>query len=144
MHCFFNNKIVQWLFMLNDRTVVSFLIRRVILQHFHVHTYVSNTIHTYVLPCPYVFYTYMFRVSNSYELELPLPRMHVPLTSIVKIFPKVRNCFRFCSHSDSKIRQGWMQKFMWEVLNFSSVLFWEFHAPRLLQSDTMGLFGSYF
>ena len=87
-----------------------------------IHMYLIS-VHTYVLPCPYVFYTYMIRVSNSYELELVLPRMCVPLTSIVKMFPKVRYCFRFCSHSDSKIRQGWMQKFMWEVLNCSSVCF---------------------
>ena len=121
-------------------------------------------------PCPYlcVFlylsihmdsHLYIFKVSNSYEFELP--RMSILLIGIVKIFAPVRYCLRFCSHSiprwgkvgcrnlcerfssdpescfGKSIHPGYHSQSKpkggnWCERGFKLVLFWESHAPQLL------------
>lgn len=114
------------------------------------------SIYTYGFPSIYI---YIFKVSNSYEFELP--RMSILLIGIVKIFAPVRYCLRFCSHSiprwgkvgcrnlcerfssdpescfGKSIHPGYHSQSKpkgrnWCERGFKLVLFWESHAPQLL------------
>ena len=127
-----------------------------ILQHFQVHICVFLiSIYTYGFPSIYI---YIFKVSNSYEFELP--RMSILLIGIVKIFAPVRYCLRFCSFTQfqgkvgcknlcerfssapesyfgKSIHPGYHSQSKpkgrnWCERGFKLVLFWESHAPQLL------------